>query len=138
MELCFPLNTSAGGCFFMSSFICETGKPSSTPNVAFVWRSVGRFDRELPDTEAWHVVPELVVEVTNPTTTYDEIQQKKEEYFQAGVIVVWVVTTELRKIEVFDNQGGYQEPRMGDVLKGEPVLPGFELPVHELFSKRYQ
>lgn len=119
-------------------FRLREGFTERKPDVAFVSAQRWPFDLEGPQTNAWAVVPNLAVEVISPTNTYDEIRQKMEEYFQAGVELVWVVSTALRQIEVFDAHRNYQLITINDVLKGEPVLPGFELPLRDLFSKRYE
>ena len=89
------------------------GNPERRPDVAFISAQRWQFDLEGPQENAWPVVPDLAAEIISPSNTYNEIQQKKEEYFQAGVIVIWVVNTELRKIEVFDNRGGDHESADG-------------------------
>jgi Uma2 family endonuclease len=119
-------------------FSLREGHTERKPDVAFISAERWPFDLEGPQSNAWAVVPNLAVEVISPTNTYDEIRQKIEEYFLAGVEVVWVISTALKQIEVFDAARNYRLITINEVLNGEPVLSGFELPLQNLFSKRYE
>ncbi len=118
-------------------FHLRDGSSERRPDVAFVSAQRWPFDLDGPDSNAWNVVPNLAVEVISPSNTYDEIRNKTEEYFAAGVELVWVVSTVRREIQSYDPQRNYQLYTIEDTLKGDPVLPGFELPLRDLFSKRY-
>lgn len=83
---------------------------------------------------AWPVVPELAVEVVSPTNTFDEIRDKILEYFQAGVQLVWVVSTVHEEVHVYTSPTEQKILCMGDVLRGEPVLAGFMLALFDLFD----
>jgi len=56
-------------------------------------------------------------------------------YLAAGVRIVWVVESERRRVTVYRADGSRVELRAanGDELDGEDVLPGFRLPLSELF-----
>ncbi len=81
------------------------------------------------------VTPEIVVEVLSPDDRWSGVTEKLAEYFAIGVGMVWVadprkqrmhVYRSLTSIEIFDNQSE---------LSGEGVLPGFRLPVSEIFTE---
>jgi Uma2 family endonuclease len=59
------------------------------------------------------------------------------EYLQAGVQLAWVVYPIHREVHVFDahNTSIVSRLQRSDVLKGERVLPGFELPLETLFGE---
>jgi len=118
-------------------FHLREGYPQRRPDVAFVSADRWPHDLDAPESNAWPVVPDLVVEVVSPTNTFDEIHIKNEEYFQAGVRLVWVVSTRMRFIQVYTDAGQFYQLGMNDTLTGDPVLPGFTLPLKNLFSKRY-
>ena len=80
------------------------------------------------------VAPDLVVEILSPTDRPDAVRRKLEEYFTAGVRLAWVIDPAARTVHVHRARG---EPRSltGDsVLAGDDVLPGFALPIHEIFE----
>lgn len=107
------------------------------PDVAFV-----RWDR-LPGGIAPDgfvpVPPDLVVEVISlAQRAPDEpgkIAQKRELYRRAGVRLVWWVDPKRRTVAVFRNGHPVAELDEGDDLDGENVLPGFRLPVAEIFAE---
>lgn len=83
------------------------------------------------------VAPELVVEIVSPSDRWDGIRQKLVEYFDAGVDRVWVVEPGQRKVLVFRAPAELTELGEDDILRGEGVLAGFELPLRELFGEEF-
>jgi Uma2 family endonuclease len=88
---------------------------------------------EDPDAIAWDVVPDLAVEVTSPTDRAEDQREKVQEYLQLGVRCVWVVYPTLRVIDVYEASGLTRTFGPHGVLPGDPVLPGLEIPLDELF-----
>jgi Uma2 family endonuclease len=80
------------------------------------------------------VVPNLAVEVVSPTNTADEVVEKIEEYFAAGVQLVWVIHPKRRRFEVYESPTAVRVLGPGDVLDGGTVLPGFRLPIDDLYA----
>lgn len=103
------------------------------PDVAFV-----RWDR-LPDRRRPKgyapVPPDLAVEIRSPTDRPGKIAEKLERYRRAGVPLVWWVDPSRRTVEVHRHGQLIAELREGDELDGEDVLPGFRLPVSEIFAE---
>ncbi|MFO0803734.1 MAG: Uma2 family endonuclease [Gemmataceae bacterium] len=106
------------------------------PDVAFVPYSRWAKDRMPPATNAWDVLPDLCVEVVSPSDLADEIEDKIGEYLQAGVRQVWVVYPRHRLIFVRSASSPIQEYKRGDAVDGGEVLPGFRLPLAELFPSQ--
>jgi len=81
------------------------------------------------------VVPMLVVEVVSPSNRTAEVRRKVRVYLSAGVPIVWIVNRQQRLITVHRPDMADVELRVADgaVLDGEDVLPGFRLPLLELF-----
>jgi Uma2 family endonuclease len=106
------------------------------PDVAFVSYDRWPKNRPLPPTDnAWDVVPNLTVEVVSPTDTVGELQEKIEEYFRAGVQAVWVVYPPQKKIYVHQSPTQVVGLALNDVLGGGDVVPGFRLPLADLFGQ---
>jgi len=81
------------------------------------------------------IPPDLAVEVVSPTDLAANVQKKALDYIRAGVPLVWVVFPDTRTVEVFRASGSSRELlRESDTLTGEGVLPGFSVPVSELFA----
>jgi Uma2 family endonuclease len=78
--------------------------------------------------------PVLAVEIFSPSDKHEEIVEKTHEYLEAGVPLVWWVDPEFRTVMV--HRPG-TEPELFNVrqeLSGEPHLPGFRVPVADLFK----
>ncbi|MBY0457780.1 MAG: Uma2 family endonuclease [Gemmataceae bacterium] len=103
------------------------------PDVAFVPYSRWSKGTPFPTTNAWDVLPDLCVEVVSPNDLADEIETKIEEYFQAGVRLVWVVYPRHERFYVYESASQIRRLTRADLLDGGPVLPGFALPLSELF-----
>jgi Uma2 family endonuclease len=105
------------------------------PDVAFVSSQRWPWNRLAPRGEnAWKVIPNLAVEVASPTNTADEILVKIQEYFQAGVELVWVVYPKPGQVYVYESPTSVQVLTRTDVLEGGKVLLGFQLALAELFE----
>lgn len=77
--------------------------------------------------------PTLAVEVVSPGDLADEVDAKVQEYLAAGTLAVWVVYPKTGSVVVFT----LDETRVclrQHMLRGEPVLPGFEVAVSEIFE----
>ncbi|MYH30418.1 MAG: Uma2 family endonuclease [Acidobacteria bacterium] len=80
------------------------------------------------------VAPDLVVEILSPTDRPDAVRRKLDEYFAAGVRLAWVIDPATRTVRVYRPNGGVRSVAAGDVVAGDDVLPGFVLPVDEVFE----
>jgi Uma2 family endonuclease len=101
------------------------------PDVAFVRanrRSKMRGPGFLPGP------PDLAVEVLSPDDRPGEVQAKVQSWLAAGCSLVWVVDPKSRIISVHRRGAKAQVLTVADRLSGEGVLPGFELPVAEVFA----
>jgi Uma2 family endonuclease len=106
------------------------------PDVAFVSYNRWAMDQPIPPTaNAWDVVPNLATEVVSPADTIHELETKIAEYFQAGAELVWVVYPPQHKIHIYESPTKVQILTTADVLDGGTVVPGFRLPLAELFSR---
>lgn len=104
------------------------------PDVAFL--SWDRFpNRRVPTEPIPDVAPDLAVEVLSAGNTAREMARKRQEYFAAGVQVVWQVDPNTRTVEVFTAPDQSTVLHEAQTLEGGAVLPGFTLPLQELFSE---
>lgn len=103
------------------------------PDLTYV--SYQRLPIEWEEDEACPVVPELVIEIISPLSTFGEMTQKATDYLQAGVDRVWVFDPKAQSVTIFspDNlpQTLWSERSIED-----PLLPGFVLPISRLFAKK--
>jgi Uma2 family endonuclease len=106
------------------------------PDVSFVSSdrlTNGRTPQEsLPD-----LVPDLAVEVLSRGNTQKEMARKLRDYFSLGVRLVWFVDPPTRSVRVYTGLAAGEEKAISleQSLDGGAVLPGFTLPVRELFAR---
>jgi Uma2 family endonuclease len=119
-----------------TSYRCFPDDPGGTRRADASFIPVSRMPVETYEDEGHcTVVPDLVAEVVSPNDLSHEVDEKRDEWLAAGVKVVWIVTPGVNTVEVYYKDGGYAFLRAHDTLTAEGVLPGFSVPVAELFHK---
>ncbi|AMV38615.1 Uma2 family endonuclease [Planctomyces sp. SH-PL62] len=103
------------------------------PDVSFI--SWGRYPKGLRPGEIPAVAPDLAVEILSKSNTRKEMARKLDEYFQAGVRLVWYVDPKAREVRVYESPADPVTLTAADVLDGGAVLPGFRLPLAEWFDQ---
>jgi Uma2 family endonuclease len=103
------------------------------PDVSFVAKD------DLPERKKLEqgmlpVAPTLAIEVLSPSNTKREMERKRMDYFRAGTKLVWEIDPKLRVVHVYTGPNKKRRLAEKDVLTAGKVLPGFELPLRELFS----
>lgn len=104
------------------------------PDVAFVSETRWPRNKTIPDSEAWAVVPNLAVEVVSRTNSWETVMEKIDEFFQVGVERVWVVSPPRRQVHVYETATSVRILTHADNLTDDQLLPGFRLPLRELFE----
>jgi Uma2 family endonuclease len=104
------------------------------PDVAYVsWDRLP--GRRVPTESVPDLVPDLAVEVLSKGNTEAEMARKRREYFKAGVRLVWMVDPKTRTVGVYTSLKKFTTLTESDTLGGGTVLPGFKLPLSELFAE---
>jgi Uma2 family endonuclease len=107
------------------------------PDIAFI-----RAERlsQLPQgEESWRkystLAPDLVVEIASPSQYRPEMAAKARLYLELGVRLVWVFWPRQKRVDVWRPGSDQPVAMLGvdDTLSGEDVLPGFTLPLAQLF-----
>lgn len=102
------------------------------PDISFVVRA--RIPREGLGCGFPRIPPDLAVEVVSPSNTAAALREKIDEYFGAGVRQVWVVYPRRRNVAVHLSRSDVRVLNEDDELDGGNVVPGFRLPVAEIFD----
>ncbi|MBC8099212.1 MAG: Uma2 family endonuclease [Armatimonadetes bacterium] len=79
------------------------------------------------------IIPALVVEVVSSNDSYSDLRAKVQLYLRDGVQIVWVVDPTKRQIDVYEAER-LTVLELGDTLSGGTLLPGFALPLVEVFG----
>lgn len=116
------------------SYQCFPDEPLMVrkPDVSFIRK--GRLPPEQFARGHVRIAPDLAVEVISPHDLHYEVSRKLEEYFSAGIPLVWLVNPETRTVTIYRDGGdGVVLLHENDQLTGDDVLPGFSVAVAELF-----
>jgi Uma2 family endonuclease len=100
------------------------------PDVAVI---LGDRYEELKNATVIPIIPDIAVEILSPSETPRMIHRKRKQYFEAGVKEVWLIHPEVREIEIWTGPGVSEVLAAGDALTST-LLPGFELPLEDLFA----
>ena len=118
-------------------FVADTGFRLAedhvlAPDVAFVTES--RIPAAGLPQGFFHGAPDLAVEVVSPTDRERRIAEKIEDYLDYGCKMVVLIRPATRRVEVHTPDGVLQVLEVGDVLDGGDVVPGWQLPIAEIFD----
>lgn len=102
------------------------------PAVSFVsWSQIPDRGARRPPVPA--VCPDLAVEVLSKGNTRRELARKRKEFFRVGTRLVWQVNPPTRTVDVYTAPDTFTTLTEADTLDGGGVLPGFRLPVRNIF-----
>ena len=102
------------------------------PDVAFVRRE--RIKASGLPRAFWEGPPDLAVEVTSPGDTRREVADKVASWLAAGTRLVWVVDPKRTTVTIHEPDVTPRRLEGSDVLDGEPLFPGFRLPLTDIFG----
>jgi Uma2 family endonuclease len=104
------------------------------PDVAFT-----RWDRlpgqRYPTAPVPRLAPNLAVEVLSRSNTPREMVLKRQDYFSVGVELVWEIDPVARTVDVYTSATQIATLTATDTLDGGSILPGFTLPLRDLFAE---
>lgn len=100
------------------------------PDVAFIRqeRLAGASEKGF-----WHGAPDLAVEVISPNDKYTEVDEKIADWLAAGTQLIFVVNPRRSTVKVYEAAAPVRELAETDILDGGSVVPGWALPVRDLF-----
>ena len=102
------------------------------PDVMFI--SAEKLSPDERVTGYYRVIPDLVIEIASPNDRLWEVYDKARMWLSHGVTLVWVAYPDTRTVEVHENNAPVVTLTEDDTLDGGAVLPGFSLPVREVFQ----
>jgi Uma2 family endonuclease len=78
--------------------------------------------------------PDLAVEVVSEYDRASDVKQKNNEYMSNGTKLLWVVYPDEKEIEVHQPNQPVTTLKIDNTLTGKEILPGFNVPIKEIFS----
>lgn len=80
-------------------------------------------------------VAPFVIEVISSNDKFGETETKLNEYFEAGVQVVWQVIPVTETVKVYTSPKNVSICSGSDICSAAPVLNDFQLSAHQVFGK---
>ena len=102
------------------------------PDAAFV--SAARAAQQKRREGFFDGAPDLAVEVMSPEDTVEEVEAKVLEYLRSGTRLVWVAHPRTQTITAYRSLDKVRVLTTNDTLDGDDVLPGFAVPVRDIFE----
>jgi len=98
------------------------------PDASFV-----RQERDLDERGFFPGAPDLAVEVISPSDRYSDVDAKVGDYLRAGTRMV-IVIDPITRFAVISTPTATTRLGIDDVIDGVGVVPGWKLPLRELFK----
>ena len=115
------------GCFLRRN-------PDSVVGIDVAFFSAEAAQRNGKDTTLFDSPPVLAVEILSPSDKHDLVDAKIQNYLEANVSLVWIVDPTFKTVTVYRPDAKPEMFSGDDEISGEPHLPGFTLPVSQLFQ----
>jgi Uma2 family endonuclease len=104
------------------------------PDGSFVaWKQFP--NRELPNEPILGLHPDLAIEVLSASNTSKEMTRKINEYYASGTSLVWIVDPRTQTVAIYTSPTESRTVGSDDILTGGEVLPGFAMPVEQIFRR---
>jgi Uma2 family endonuclease len=104
------------------------------PSVSFVlWE---RFPgRKLPKEEIPDLAPDLAIQILRPGNTEREMGRALQDYFAAGTQRVWLIDARAESAATYSSPTRRRRIDKDQSLTGGDLLPGFKMPLKQLFAR---
>jgi Uma2 family endonuclease len=80
------------------------------------------------------IAPDLVIEILSPGQTVGELKKKMGSAIRGGVRLGWLFNPPREQVLILQEKQKPEILKRGDILTGKDVLPGFALPIDEIFG----
>ncbi len=77
--------------------------------------------------------PDLVAEIASESQSKADMRERSERWLAAGTRLIWNVWPDAQTVDVWTPDEPMQTLKAGDMLDGHDVVPGFSMPVADLF-----
>jgi Uma2 family endonuclease len=130
LETCFR-QRQTGEVLLSENLYALSASTRRSPDAAVI---LGDRRAELADAKVIPIVPDIAVEVLSPSETTRMIHRKLKQYFEAGVKQVWLVDPDTREVDIWTGPALPNRPLAGSDVLVSGLLPGFALPLEDLFG----
>lgn len=129
----FVENTASGVVLADTGFLLARDPDTvRAPDLSFV--SADRIPEQGYGAGFWPFGPDLAVEILSPSNKASDLQAKIGDYLAAGCHEIWVLDPAARSIATYGADRRVRVLSADEELDGGTLLPGFVLPLGELFG----
>lgn len=119
--------TGLGKVFSSSTIFSLPNGADRSPDAAWVklerWESLTSEERDsFPP-----LCPDFVIELRSRSDRLKPLQNKMQEYLDNGLRLGWLIDPQNKQVEIYRQRVPLELITLPTVIKGEDVLPGFEL-----------
>ena len=82
----------------------------------------------------YQLAPDLAIEIISPSERAVAMRAKLKDYLRTGVRQVWQVYPETQEVVVYLADGTVRTYGIGQTIPGDEIVPGFTLPVADVFA----
>ena len=100
------------------------------PDIAFYTKDQVREARKTGKRAA----TTFAIEILSDSESLQHIENKIQDYFDAGVLTVWYIHPKTKKIYVYTSPNDVKIYHSDMIVNAQPALPDFEFPVNQLFD----
>ncbi len=79
------------------------------------------------------VMPVFTIEVLSDSESQNDVIEKVQDYFDAGVQLVWYIIPKQEKIYAYTSPDDIRVYKRNDVCAASPVVPDFQFVINDLF-----
>ncbi|MFN7119350.1 MAG: Uma2 family endonuclease [Saprospiraceae bacterium] len=80
-------------------------------------------------------VPKFIIEIISKTDNINRVNRKVENYFAAGVKIVWHIFPEQHMVHVYEDSTHIRVCKGTAICSAEAVIPGFAMPAELIFQE---
>ncbi len=114
--------------------VCFARNPDTVVGIDVVYIAANLVNFDTDDTTLIDGVPTLVIEILSPSDVFEDIKDKIDLYQKHRVPLIWVIDPYDRTVTIYRLDAEPELVNVRQELSAEPFLPGFRVPVAEIFG----
>ncbi|MBP0028834.1 Uma2 family endonuclease [Roseofilum sp. Guam] len=119
--------TKLGKVFSSSTVFVLPNGGKRSPDVAWIanqrWETLTLEEQE----KFAPICPDFVIELRSRSDSLTQLQEKMQEYLDAGLKLGWLIDPQNQQVEIYRPNQPIETVQLPTTLSGETVLPGFTL-----------
>ena len=128
----WTMNDASGVCFDSSTIFALPNNARRSPDASWVRRERWDSLNERQQKGFAPICPDFVVELRSESDSLSSLHSKMMEYIANGASLGWLIDPLKRRVHVYRPDQELVILENPEIVRGDPLLPGFELKMNEL------